>query len=698
MFKGIFNLSINKKIVIYNIVAVVLVSIIVFFWFHRGNLIAGAETGIPFYNLARSANIASYPYVDSQLGIANPFYIHFFPIWKTLEIFSFTGLPEYLIQAVLFFVLLIIPLIVIPKLFQELFGRKDFFLGVVAGVFYVFNLYTVSQVWVRFLYSLIFLWSLLPLFLYLWILWVKEHKAKIIIAFYILSVLFAGTFALPTGIFAVWFTLFLFSLIALFGSKAKLKIIFLSFFGFIGWLVISSWWLLPFIQQRNNIYASNLGSNSNLESLVEVSHYFQNKDIFLLRQKYFFDNNTLLGVVGNDQLTTIVSISVFLLLLIGLIDLKKTKSLYPFLILLFIGWFISKGSNPPFGYEFYKFIYSKVPLLQIFRNPYEKFGAIYLLGYSVFFAFGLIKFSKFFGRFKIYFVLLFLLFDIYSLSKIYFTDKYFPGIKQVEVPNYYSEITKAMEGNQRIIQLPLLPFPSAKYTWGFEGEDPSMYLFDNPSISSSVSMESMDKFYMKIGSALLGGYGNNMLGITNTKYLILDRGKNFGAGLGLSGYQRILSANDKIGLIGTFGDLDFYEYKGPLVDYVYAVSNLVFVEGFEKLTQVIINPDFAISRTAVLDMSETNFKQNELNLTNDPPNLSFSKISPIEYSVDVDSKGSFILILADNFNPLWSAKSGDVVFENHFKVNGFANAWLIDKKGKYKITVKFDSFLSGLSL
>jgi len=85
---------------------------------------------------------------------------------------------------------------------------------------------------------------------------------------------------------------------------------------------------------------------------------------------------------------------------------------------------------------------------------------------------------------------------------------------------------------------------------------------------------------------------------------------------------------------------------------------------------------------------------------NPAPELKFEKISPTQYTVHVNASQPFFLIFSESYNPQWKAYFGDVNWfetfwgkhiggDKHFLVNSYANAWYIEKTGKYDITLYF---------
>lgn len=75
------------------------------------------------------------------------------------------------------------------------------------------------------------------------------------------------------------------------------------------------------------------------------------------------------------------------------------------------------------------------------------------------------------------------------------------------------------------------------------------------------------------------------------------------------------------------------------------------------------------------------------------PSISFTKINPSEYIAHIKyAQNPFFLVFSESFHPLWTARytSGQQISSSmHFLVNTYANAWYVEKKGNYDITLEF---------
>ncbi|MCS4541827.1 MAG: hypothetical protein HY929_05855, partial [Euryarchaeota archaeon] len=71
-----------------------------------------------------------------------------------------------------------------------------------------------------------------------------------------------------------------------------------------------------------------------------------------------------------------------------------------------------------------------------------------------------------------------------------------------------------------------------------------------------------------------------------------------------------------------------------------------------------------------------------------PAKISYQKLNPSEYVVNVNAEKPFILIFSEAYNPYWTAFVNNVEVKP-FIANSFANGYYIGKAGDLKITLKF---------
>lgn len=148
-------------------------------------------------------------------------------------------------------------------------------------------------------------------------------------------------------------------------------------------------------------------------------------------------------------------------------------------------------------------------------------------------------------------------------------------------------------------------------------------------------------------------------------------------------------------------DSIFGTFKGPQDSY-YAEIYYCTPEGFfpqEKFINPIIFPE-------VLPKIYTKNKYKDN--TGSAPLITFEKNSPTHYTVHVtNAEEPFVISFLERFSPLWTLKiNNEVVNSKHFQINGYANGWVLNKKGSYILSIDFSSqkyfymgiIISGFSL
>ncbi len=283
--------------------------------------------------------------------------------------------------------------------------------------------------------------------------------------------------------------------------------------------------------------------------------------------------------------------------------LNKTKKIYFFALLYILGLFLMKGAHFPFeGVN--KFLVLKIPFMAAFRNSYEKFGLIALLGYSILLGRGMDCLynlgKKYIGR-KIsrllLFMLCFLLFGVYMWpywtgDLIYQKSENKPGAR-VRIPKYYLEAKDWLRQDNEDFRLLSLPHQEgAAYNWdyGYVGsDDPATQVLErslvapiNPLNNNLSYLDYLFASFLnndpasQIAQARLSGWSNN-------KYLMLHhdlasklntpsilKSKDIKAGLDTSQY---------FSFVRSFGQLDFYKLENYYLPHIFAGERIFCFEG-----------------------------------------------------------------------------------------------------------------------
>ena len=662
-----------RKKILFILISLVLTSV----WFGPEKIISHAEEGLPFYNLGRTLKIYSYPWLDSGLGSVNPFLISrvtFFGIASWFEGFKISGAK---IQQLFFVLLILTPLFSVSSLTQILFPNHPKNLGIYASLFYLFNLFVLSQVFRRFIYSLIFLWSYLPLFLYLWVKWLEAKKVKHLFYFTISSLIFSDIFVLVSSVFAIWIP----AGILWFKDRRIAH----GLIGVFVWLLTSVWWWYPLVLLKDSPFSQALDTSKNLTSLSDVSKYFPRSEIIFLKQKYFFSSDLIWNKFFSSQLSNVISWTIVSLVVVGIITSFRLKNGKLLLLWFGLSWFLIKGANPPLGKEFYSWLFNAVPFSQVLRNPYEKLGVILVLPYSIFVAVGLSRI-----RFKI--IQSLLVFTIcFVLMRPLWTGQVFAGY-QVEVPDFYRQANDYLNssGSLRLLHLPFLHESGTSYTWGYSGDEPSDFLFDRPSVSKTYFFPN-DPYPYIYKSIRLPKIAR-LLQFLAIDTIVLHT-DTLPSQVYQENYQGSISIVDQMEHVfidRSFKGLNIYRLDPSFpVNWGYLSSRTFSVPSIsDGFSLVINNSSFKVNNDSFVISP-----QKPINYGSLLPNYTITKLSPTRYIYHVQhSTSPYILVLSQSYNSGWIARIQKDILPDHFQINGYANGWLVDKAGDYDIEVVFKTW------
>ena len=629
---------------------------LVFSWFRNGLTIAGGEESFSIFNSTLIIAQTSL-WQLSGTGYPLPFYsTRLLPVLFNV-VLTQLGMPSFLIQAVFYFFILLSGFTGTFLLTRFLFKKENNLdkISFLAALFYVFNLYALSQIFNRFLYSGMFLWAYLPIFLFLWLKWLEEGTRKYFLIFLATSLLYSLTYLQPAHLITLWSSAAVCFLIVVIKKHIqRRKATILALLGFLFWVIINVWWLYPYAKLSDLSVTEISSWQSNFDSLRGVSQYFPTNQILLLRQNFLFGKDSFWYSFYSQPWVYVISIGVLLIAILGLITSRKEKNWLYLAVLAFIGWFVSKGTNPPLGYSFFKFLFSNFPFTAALRNPYEKFGLVWLLPYSIFFALGVgWIYKRLKPKIREIVVGIVLILSCGVLVWPMWTGDLYKSAR-VRVPDYYEQANQFLNQDKtdgRVLMLPIIPGDGVRYFWGYQGVEPSEFLFDKPSISKILRTKYADEKYMRLYDAFVNDKSyNQLLDEMNIKYLVLhnDLDTEISGASSSTQTKIILDKNPEISLIERIGELEIYEFKGNKDGSLFEVRG------------------------------------------EDPPVLSYEKLSPARYRVQIgNARPRFDLIFKSTFNELWETKIDGKKLDEHFLVYDYANAWRIDRIGDYNIDIVF---------
>lgn len=651
----------NRALVITLALILLFPLIILFSWFGDGYMLATGEGGLPLYDAARSGKLYSTFWYEIGTGKPTPALFPHAPYYSFLGWIQSLGFSEILIQAATFYVLFVTGMLAVCCLafFVYPVEKKREIVGLIVAIFYLINPYSMTQVWSRFLNAPFFGFALLPVALLLYVLYSRTRKTQWLLAFVLANLVFAPAYGFLTFSVVLWFvigSLFVYQII----TKEKSRFIIVrSFFTFlIVWLITNSWWYYPYLTFGRGVFSEYGGPKENLSSLKIVSEYTPLLSVVrLIQDSIFFGNQKLNSIYSSFYFSLISWIAPFIIFW-SLFHLKQLRYSIYFIILIIIGIFMSTGLNSPFG-KIFEWLFINVPNFELFRNPFEKFGLVLILGYSILFGVGL---SQLAAKIASATRLKFLYHPIIAVSLIMICGIYlFPmwtGLiiedKKVRVPMYYrsaDNYIKNINNEARILHLPFLLGDGVPFNWDkrYDGEEPSEFLFANPSLSKIIRTKYFDEKYKELAESIKNQEKfERLLMELNVRFLVIHNDFDSNA-VKIASIQEArddLRKIKSIKFLKRIGLLDIYE----------------FAPGGQK-SLFIAEGEIA-------------------------PKISYQKISPAYYRVYVENaQTDFSLIFKNTFNKLWQGKIDSSQLTSHFVVYNYANAWSINKKGNYTIDI-----------
>jgi hypothetical protein len=489
--------------------------ILVISWYKPGLVIGGGEEGLSFAYPKRTAEIYKSDWDDSSIGKPQTTSRSRYPYFEIAGMLSDQGLPTDIIQIVTFGILFALGGIGTYLMVNKLASNR--FVATAASIFYLLNPYSYANIWHRFISPLFFFYALLPMAIYFYICFLDTTKLKYLLGFIIANILLSYSFSSPATIITLWSVLSAVTLTQILsGLRKKLLVPILLFFVvFLLWTISNWWWAKDLVTTSGSFYSSVFSSDYNLGVLSSISSQYPFGVYALLRYP---------GVLSPTA--NIAAFCIFPAIVAGFVVLKDRKIKTLSGLLLAISFFVLNGTNFPTGFLF-KIVFSKVYFLQLMRNPYEKFGLVLALVYSLLFAYGIYFLLRKFKKLTIFIIACLFVFLVVPMwgGYVFGSSEYNAYVK---VPDDYSDVNDLLAAEKepfRALSLPFLPGEGVHFTWPapYFGLQPNQYLFGFSTLSRYSSEELFDSYWKALRTSLYQGKLNELIGFSNIRYLIVHK-------------------------------------------------------------------------------------------------------------------------------------------------------------------------------
>ena len=625
------------------------------------------ESGLPFYNLSLQLKNFGYSWADYSLGHPTHIFTTSIPTYYALSILEKLGVPDYIIQALFFYIILVVSGISTFLLTKELFPNiKNRFLFI-SPFFYWFNPISMVIIWNRFLNNWMVYFALLPVVTFLFIRGLNRRSYIYSVAITLTIFLFSYSLASPVSSILIW-SVFLYIFIAqVLEHKNSNKIFIIKYFflTLLLYLLINFWWIsqiFNYVESTDFSSSINLGFSEigNLNTLTTLSRSGgQLIDLIRLYYRDFFENGFYWAQNYNIFISKII---LFLIPTVIFWVIWKFNSNRKVLLLgaaYILVLFLMKGNNPPFG-DIFEYIFIKIPYLQLFRNPFEKIGYLLPLVVSPLLVFGIQeidnKLQRSIFRRLLYLFILFTVFIFFGypfFSGLVFTsDNGFEkgNLKsfQIKVPSYYDKANNWLKdkGNDfRFLSLPI-GGEGMTYNWKYpySGLELSSSLYYVPSVSINTSIPLYTEFVAEIEKNQLDQNIRNYLPFISGRYVLLKKDIDFkirklaNPDNQKALLEKLLKNGDLINK-KEFGDLEIYEtnkkYDWPMI---YITPNILYLDNADvnKIGEFVSDfPENKLTFTKQNIFEENNITPNNIIIS--PKNIIYEE-KPNNYESLTDNE------------------------------------------------------------
>lgn len=492
------------------IVFLLISALVVGTWFRGGFIYGGAEVGLFAYNPERWLEISKYVWWEAVApGQLIPHFITGIPVYFLFYILNLIGLSAQNIQQLFFFLILFLMGFGMYLLSLNILEEDNKKYSLFAGLFYMFNVYTLVSVWHRFLYSTLILAAVLPFLILFWRRWIKEGRIFNLNFFLLINFLSVYMYGNLASLATVWISLSLVSLTEVFfpwqGKTFAWKLCLRFLWGFIFWFLTNIWWIAPTFSIAPGLLSKQHSGEDNLGTLVAISRQTIMPYLLQLANPFYLFYRAELGQIYSNFIFKMIPWTLSAVIFLGVIVGLKLKSYAKYSVIFIIAVLLSKGAASPFSYP-YIFGLKSAYVFGVLRNPFEKlgimlplFGAIlFAIGLQTFFKWGHRRFGLILTKLTIILVFVFLFGYAWPMfgGKIFERNEFSVKVKVLESYIQADQWLKQQKENQGVIlHLPVSGKDVVTYDWdeGYHGVDQNEILFTSlPSLSRNVGIKRID--------------------------------------------------------------------------------------------------------------------------------------------------------------------------------------------------------------
>jgi len=687
----------------------------------------------------------------------NPNYLDYASTWQERYNFGFpsngTVTNYYFVKVFFGFLEVILPNNIHPSLvilllshflsstfaylmFKNLFKFRNKFIYLPGSIFYGFNVY---WLYLGIAETITLTFIFLPIYVFLYIKWVKTKKWTYPLLLAIITII-SSTIANNLSLYFVLFIpLLLYMVYELMVGNLTLKDMKVLVFQHCVFAVIvllgNAFWLLPLYEHLIYIYDNK---SMNTWSASSAGRYFDHFRVIggwawrlsHLGVPYYPFHK----IIDNAYFVFLGYVPIFLTTLYFIFNKNKNKLAYFFLFLMAVGFLLMSGGKYWIG-NIFSLLYENIAIFSMYREPFTKFGFLYLLSLSALLTVALHYFSKALITSKFNPILVLVCFSILLPLFPYYSGESIKKSFAFKVPEYWQEYNKYINENN-IDNILLSPY-------SIYGVKHNFNTYHGSTIPLPIFLTSSKKYYMatdkiiepnpQINNHFLNLINNNSdsfskkIGILGIKYLLQmnDVDLNQSDKVYSPNYYKNKYINDNLLLIKDFNSgnddsdneatkrydksikrrtdtsknsLQLYKVQdNNVTEYFYRPNIYKADSDFISFDNIIDEFDINSGNIPVI-IPENILNSIDINRKSKAGNIEYKKISATKYKVTIPSLANEqIIIMNARFDNNWSinkdeADSVNFTF-NHFIANKWLNGWLIKAKQLDNSTELSDNYV-----
>lgn len=506
--------------------------------------------------------------------------------------------------------------------------------------------------------------------------------------------------------------------IALSEKSLRLKYLKSFFVVIIGAILLNLSWILG-PELFSNIYSNFLITTTSINFI----NFYAIKIIGIIFSFDFFPTDKIIGPI------LLSSFPIFIIALSSLfVRIEKYRVEYNYIISIFISFlfitFFGNTTAKPFGNVF-TLIHSYIPLVSIFRGSFISIHYLSIFTFSFMFGVGvaiiLYKNAKYKSLTLIFEILIAITIVVFLYESTYGLNSYL-GYQSVyfhKIPNYVLNISDYINNKTGNFAVAILPSAPGWQTtsWYYGVNIYSSLIYKHPVFTGGESSDneiifppSTSEYYNYVGSIInTENMSNesisNLLGIFGIRYIILEADilNNTKCNCGyypfsLNKITKNLNFSKNVKLVYLDNSSIYENYRYVKLVYGSNVKN-IGNSSVSKIFYEIGNFSFNIMNNSVYLSNMGNFYNNAYTISVNTisnfskPNISFIENTPTKVTVYVNNATTpYYLVFRETYDPYWVAlysNGTEVSSSKHIAVNGFANAWYMNRTGNYTITLYY---------